>query len=322
MSGYTTSLTTTRRAASDDAAGSVAPAAGLRDGSARHWGARTVVTAWVRRHPLGAFLAFFFTLGWLPAFLTYRVETALPAQVFILATTWLGLLAALLLTRLAGGPAAVRALARRAAAVRVFPGWYAFALLATAAVALPLAWLLAGPPAAGAGALLSAIGAGLLLQTAVGLLANNLWEEVTWMGFVQARLQARHGPLLAVLLTAPLFLLQHVTLQTGSAGELARFLLLGMAVMLPFRALLAWVYNRTGSLFLVGLLHAAGNATAGGAGFGPGLLPRLYPGQGTESLHVLASAALGLAVLALTRGRLGAGPRSRRDPPGPRTARG
>ena len=43
-----------------------------------------------------------------------------------------------------------------------------------------------------------------------------------------------------------------------------------------------------------------------------GLLPRLYPGQGTEALHVLASAVLGVAVLVLTRGRLGAAPRSPR----------
>jgi hypothetical protein len=65
----------------------------------------------------------------------------------------------------------------------------------------------------------------------------------------------------------------------------------------------------------VGLLHAASNAAAGGAGFGPGLLPRLYPGQGTETLHVLATALLGLAVFALTRARLGAG----RSPGAPTT---
>jgi membrane protease YdiL (CAAX protease family) len=267
------------------------------------------VAAAARAHPLGAFLAFFFTVGWAPAFLTHRVETVLPPQVFILATTWLGLLAALLLTRLAGGRAGVRALVRRTVALRAPAGWYAVALLAATAVALPAAVLLLGPPRGGARALLPAIAAGLLLQTAVGLLTNNLWEEVVWMGFVQARLQTRYGAARAVLLTAPLFLLQHLALQEGSAVQIAVFLLLGAAVMLPFRALPAWVYNRTGSLLLVGLLHAASNAAAGGAGFGPGLLPRLYPEQGTESLHVLATALLGVAVFALTRGRLGAGAR-------------
>jgi DNA-binding NarL/FixJ family response regulator len=39
----------------------------------------------------------------------------------------------------------------------------------------------------------------------LGCLAVNLWEEATWMGFVQARLQARRGVLLAAVLTAALF---------------------------------------------------------------------------------------------------------------------
>ena len=46
-------------------------------------------------------------------------------------------------------------------------------------------------------------------------------------------------------------------------------------VAIPFRALIAWVYNRTGSLFLVGLLHAVSDGTGTG-GFDSGLLPRLF----------------------------------------------
>jgi membrane protease YdiL (CAAX protease family) len=77
------------------------------------------------------------------------------------------------------------------------------------------------------------------------------------------------------------------------------------ALAVPFRALLAWVDNRTGSLFLVGLVHAAGNAAAGGTDFGAGLLPRLYPDSSTGPLHIVAFAVLGLVVIAATRGRLG-----------------
>jgi membrane protease YdiL (CAAX protease family) len=193
--------------------------------------------------------------------------------------------------------------------VRAPAGWYAIALFAVAAAALPIAALLYGPPQVAPAAVLPAVVGGLLLQSAIGLFTNNLWEEVTWMGFVQARLQDHHGAMRAALLTAPLFLLQHLSLQTGSPGALTLFVLLGTAVMLPFRALLGWVYNRTGSLFLVGLLHAASNAAATGAGFGAGLLPRLYPGQATESLHILGTAVLGLAVIVLTRARLGASAR-------------
>jgi hypothetical protein len=64
--------------------------------------------------------------------------------------------------------------------------------------------------------------------------------------------------------------------------------------------------NRTGSVFVVGLLHAAGDAAGPGSGFGPGFLAHLYPGTATAgSIHVVGIALIGLAVLAATRGRLG-----------------
>lgn len=50
-----------------------------------------------------------------------------------------------------------------------------------------------------------------------------------------------------------------------------------VVIVIPFRMLTGWAYNRTGSLFLVGLIHAAGNGVAGGSGFAGGFLPRLYP---------------------------------------------
>ena len=162
-----------------------------------------------------------------------------------------------------------------------------------------------GPPAAAPSTLLAAIVSGLLLQTFVHLLTNNLWEEVAVMGFVQARLQARHGAMRAAALTALVFALQHLPLQSGTATELGLYVLLATAVFIPFRALVAWVYNRTGSLFIAGLLHAAGNAAAVGSGFGDPLLERLYENQSVGLMHVLGTALVGLAVIAATRARLG-----------------
>jgi hypothetical protein len=69
---------------------------------------------------------------------------------------------------------------------------------------------------------------------------------------------------------------------------------------------MGWVYNRTGSLFLVGLTHAAGNAAA--AGFGDSFLRQLYPAEDVGMFHTLAAALLGLALIAATRGRLGRRP--------------
>ena len=65
--------------------------------------------------------------------------------------------------------------------------------------------------------------------------------------------------------------------------------------VIPVRALLAWVYNRTGSLVVVGLTHAAGNAAA------LALAP-LFAGPVDGFLPLVV---LGLVVIAVTRGRLG-----------------
>ena len=91
---------------------------------------------------------------------------------------------------------------------------------------------------------------------------------------------------------------------------------MGSAIFIPYRAVMAWVYNRTGSLFLVGLLHAAGNGAAVGSGFGDPLLRRLYENQSVGSLHLLAAVLIGLAVIAATRARLGV---RARPAHGPRT---
>jgi hypothetical protein len=65
------------------------------------------------------------------------------------------------------------------------------------------------------------------------------------------------------------------------------------------------VYNRTNSLFLLGLLHAAGNAVAPGSGLGDGFLPRLYANNTMVLFHLVAETLVGLVVIAGTRARLG-----------------
>ena len=273
----------------------------------------TGVTALIRRRPLTAFFLWFFTVGQVFAFapviaLWNGVEMPL-AQLFIVGSTLVGLLLpAVVITRVVDGPDAVRQLWRRAFAVGVPLRWYALAFLAAPLVTVALAVLVAGPPAAGA-SLGSALVSGVLLQLVLTFVPNNWWEEVAWSGVVQARLQDRHhSALRAALIAGPLFALQHVALAVA-AGWTIGAVLMGLLVLVsvPFRFLTGWAYNRTGSLFLVGLVHAMGNAVAGGSGFGSGALPRLYPDQGllVGLLHLVAFAVVGLVVLAVTRGRLG-----------------
>ena len=274
------------------------------------------LVGFVRRRPLTAWLAWFFTVGQAFAFTpvvarAYGVE--LPFQVFVIGSTLVGLLLpAVVITRIVDGPEGLRDLLRRSVAAWVALRWYALALGAVPLVATTLALALLGVPTADLtlSSLVSAVVFGLLVQTVVAFLPNNWAEEVAWMGFFQARLQDRYGPLRAAVLTAPLFALQHVALVAGQPLVLGVGLIVFLAlVAVPARALMSWTYNRTGSLFLVGFLHAAGNAAAGSSGFADGFLPRLYPDDDFVGvLHLLAFVVIGAVVVVTTRARLGGAP--------------
>jgi membrane protease YdiL (CAAX protease family) len=272
--------------------------------------------ALLRAHPVGAFLTWFFTVGQAFAFTPVIARGAgvdLPAQPFIVGSTLVGLLLpALVITRVVDGPEGLRALWSRAVRVRVPARWYALALVGVPLTTIGVTVALFGAPTLTPSSLASAVGYGLVLQLLLTLVLNNWWEEVAWMGFVQARLQERHGPARAAVVVGPLFALQHVSLATGNGLVVGTVFMVAFALLaIPFRALQAWVANSTGSLFLVGLVHAAGNAAASGSGFpgGDGLLARVYEQPLVGSMQTLASAALGLLVIAATRARLG---RSRR----------
>ena len=263
------------------------------------------VVSFVRRRPLTAFFLWFFTVGQAFAFVPVLVDVPAP-QVFIDLSTVVGLLLpALVVTRVVGGPDALRTLLRSSFAWRIAPRWYALALLVVPGVAVALL-LATGTPAAEV-SLGTALGA-FALQLLLTFVFNNWWEEVAWAGFVGVRLQERFGSTVkAALVAGPLFALQHVSgfVDAGPAGAVLLLVLLAVLAT-PFRMLTGWMVNRTASVFVVGMLHAAGDATGPGSGFGAGSLVRLYPDSGLAgSVHVFGIALIGLAVLAATRGRLG-----------------
>ncbi|MBJ2119360.1 CPBP family intramembrane metalloprotease [Arthrobacter sp. MSA 4-2] len=272
------------------------------------------MTEKIRRHPIAALLVWFFTVGQLLAFLPRIAESQgleLSVPLFVTASNLIGLLLpALVLTWLCNGRTGLRALRDRILTWRRNPWWYLFAVVVVPLGGLVLALLLADPPTASRPVMTAALLQGLVLQTALGLITSNLWEEVAWTGFVQVRLQQRHGALRAALMTAPLFALQHAALVAGGSFAATIILLLVLTLLaIPFRAVTGWLYNRTSSLLLVGLFHAAGNAVAVREWPGDGMLPLLYPGENFGPVHLLVSAVVGVIVIAATRGRLGEGPR-------------
>jgi membrane protease YdiL (CAAX protease family) len=257
--------------------------------------------SFVRRHPYLSFLLTFNVLGQAVAFVPviaheiYGLDVNIDLFLIVPTLVFL-LLPALLITRIARGKAALRSLVRSMFGFRVKVWWYLLPLLAVPALTL----IAALPPslpdltvAEVAVAYLTSFVPALLFQ----FITTNWWEETAWMGFFQAPLQHRFGPWRAVLLTGPFFALEHISLVFGGTlvEGLVQFGLI-LLVTLPTRALLAWVYNRTGSLALVGLVHAASNAA------GLSLVPQLFhrPGGGGSALLLL-----GVVVLVATRARLG-----------------
>lgn len=125
------------------------------------------------------------------------------------------------------------------------------------------------------------------------------------MGFLQSRLQDRHGPLKAVVLTEIPFALWHLPFVLVEAGGeiLSAFVLLGILAIAQLfgRVIIMWLYNNTyRSVLLVGLFHAAHNTTINHitAEFIPGSIETKF--LITEGVVVLAAVLL----LIFTKGHL------------------
>ncbi len=173
----------------------------------------------VARHPVVAMLIAMFTISY--ALLIPPALAGLPLEPFLLGVIFLGqLLPAVLVTAAIGGRPAVRELFRRVFRWRVHPMWYLVALLAIPVVALLASAVVFGPGALRALVTDPAVILAYLNQLTILPLVN-LWEETAWMGVIQARLADNRGPVLAAVITGPLFGLVHLPLQLGEPlGEL------------------------------------------------------------------------------------------------------
>ena len=266
----------------------------------------------VARHPITAFLVLVFVFSTGLALVPVITEPGLlPGGRNLMGplTNILGsMVPAFVVTAIIGGRDGVCDLIRRCLRWRVPIRWYAIALLGMPGATLLVATALYGL------APLRALAAGWpLLFTSylptlvVMIIFYNVAEEAGWTGFVFARLQNRHGPLRAALVTTVFFWLFHLptfVVETDSwalAGILMGFLLLPH---LASRFIVGWLYNATGaSVLIAGLFHATFNSTINPTGFALGVL-KLPSDDSFTVLNAMVVLA-GAVIVVATSGRLG-----------------
>ena len=259
----------------------------------------------IARHPLISMYILIFLLAWPEMIYEAAFSRGLVAAKLNMALAlligWAPGVAAVIIAAIIGGKAAVGALLRRFLVVRVNIVYYLLALFLLAAVILGgigLHMLFGGamPPIPAAGAPVVTAILSFLVLLVVGILLNT--EEIAWRGFALPRLEARHGALIACLLLAIPEALLHApyffdkSVDFYSTVGIPAFTAFSVAAVFIY----AFIYNRTGSLLIVTIMHASQNAWA-----------NLLSDNSARPFYFTVALmwAIALALIFLTRGKLG-----------------
>jgi membrane protease YdiL (CAAX protease family) len=281
----------------------------------------TIIRSFIRQHSVWTYYAITFAISWGAVLLvmgrggilgTEEVPETLMAFVYV--AMLLGpSVAGLSLTGLVDGRAGLRELLFRLRRWQVGAGWYAVALLTAPLLFGCVLFVLSRASAAFVPTLLAAddrvpvLVSGIVVGIIVGI-----FEELGWTGFAIPRLRLRYGVLVVGLNVGLFWGLWHAPLFLGSAKSSggvppALYVAVLLFSILPaFRVLMAWVYDRTGSLLVAMVMH--GSLTASTLI----LQPQVTGAQAVTYDLVVAAALWGIVavVAAANGGRLGG--RSRR----------
>jgi membrane protease YdiL (CAAX protease family) len=287
----------------------------------------TTIKAHIARRPVGAFFVLAFSISWLlmsPAMVAGDLS-GLPVLLFFVGVFGPAMAGAIV-TRATGGT--VRGWLRGSLKWRVPVRWY------VAAIGFPVVLaIVASAEFALAG---HALDFGLAGERAVSfvplfvycLLINGGPEEFGWRGFALPRLQERFSPVRATLVLGGLWGLWHLPLlrvESDWSHDLATLPLIAMLLwtlggFVAYAFTYTYLLNRTGSVLLCMVLHAAYNTALGVVILRPAdeLVGDAYVAISLALTGTLWLVALGL--ITATRGRLGL-PRRRDEKAPARPAR-
>ncbi len=245
----------------------------------------STIKTFIKTHPVLTYFALVFAISWGglavlvggPAGITAEQITA-PFFVLYLGTVAGPIIAGVLLTGLFYGRPGLRELLSRLLKWRAGARWYAVALLAAPlSLSITLFALSLTSPVFVPGIFATSDNASslmlgfstsqkasfLLFVLALGLF-NGFVEELGWTGFAIPKLTPRYGVLMTGLVVGFLWGAWHfLSNYLGSASDAGGLsLLLYMPAILfsflpPYRILMVWVYDRTGSLLVAILMHAS-----------------------------------------------------------------
>jgi membrane protease YdiL (CAAX protease family) len=269
----------------------------------------------IKQHPLVAYFALAYVGCWIlviPLVFSQRglglitVPDPLALALFLLPAYTGPFFAAVLVTGVTGGRAAVQTLMRRIVQWRVDLRWYLLAL-----VGYPLVFAIGYLPTLGTAPLTAIIQKWPLLLTVylpTGVVSifffGSLGEETGWRGFALPRLQVRYGPILGTLILGALHALWHLPVYfipgaiLPGAFDPTMFVANSLAILAE-TIIWTWIFNNArGSILIATLVHGLSNANSS---YFPQLVP--LPGDPWATFKIVGVCAV--VLLAATRGRLG-----------------
>ena len=234
----------------------------------------TTIKTFIKEHPVLTYYILTFVISWGGVYIlgapygmptTSEQFTKVWPIVFI--PYFLGpSMAGLLLTGLVHGRAGFRELLSRMLKWRVTFRWYAVALLTAPLVITPILLLLSLtspvflPDIFTSANKVSLIVSGIL----IGLIFGGILEELGWTGFAIPRLRRNYSVLTTGLIVGLLWGVWHLFPGFWGSGDASGVFspllffppsLFFMGVLPAYRVLMVWVFDRTGSQFVIMLMH-------------------------------------------------------------------
>lgn len=269
----------------------------------------------IRRHPLTAYIVIAFAFSWImeaPVVLAAQgIIPELPAPavaIAVIAATFGPTVGAFAVTAAVEGRKSVLRMLRRYVQWRAGIGWYLFVLIGIPAIIILGTLVVPGAVASYQpilGSLLAAYPMAFLLTVFLG---GPLGEEPGWRGFALPRLQDRFGPLRGSLVLGVVWAAWHLPLfwsGVWTPPTVANVVMFTVMIV-ALTVIMTWVYNHTaGSLLIMILMHASFNT------FANRIAAPLFPAPILDEYGLLpvliGFTVTALVLIAVTRGRLGAG---------------